>query len=107
LGWAAKWEPDSFAYRNTVRVFPGIREHRLLQELELLARAAWEACGCRGYARVDLRLDPDRRPRVLEVNTNPCLAPDAGFAAAAARAGLKPEDIVNGLLTCSHRALAA
>jgi len=37
---------------------------------------------------VDFRVDPSGRPWILEVNTNPCLSPDAGFDAAAERAGL-------------------
>lgn len=98
LGWAAKWEPHSFAYGHTVRVFPSpVEEGELLDELAGLACASWRACGCRGYARVDLRLGPDGRPRVLEVNTNPCLSADAGFMAAVLRAGLSPGEVVSQL----------
>jgi len=42
----------------------------------------------RGYTRVDFRVDEEGQPWILEVNANPCLSPDAGFAAALQRAGI-------------------
>jgi D-alanine-D-alanine ligase len=80
VGYAAKWHTDSFEYRNTVRSFAVERE--LAARAEALARDCWELFGLTGYARVDLRVDADGTSWVLEVNANPCLSPDAGFAAA-------------------------
>jgi D-alanine-D-alanine ligase len=83
VGYAAKWDLDSFEYRNTVRDFP--RENldgSLLKELKRQALSCWHLFGLRGWARVDFRVDPEGHPFILEVNANPCLAPDAGFAAA-------------------------
>jgi D-alanine-D-alanine ligase len=101
LGWEAKWDQGSFAYRNTVRVFLNGTETALRCELERVARSAWNACGLAGYGRVDIRLDEDGMPRVLEVNANPCISPDAGFAAAAAAAGLEPTDVVRRILSAA------
>ncbi len=89
VDYAAKWHAGSFEFRNTVRRFEFPQQDRaLLAQLEAVARSCWTLFGLRGYARVDCRVDADGRPWVLEVNINPCLSPDAGFAAAAARAGL-------------------
>ena len=51
--------------------------------------------GLNGYARVDVRVDAQGTPWVLEVNANPCLARDAGFAAAAHKAGIAYEQLID------------
>lgn len=95
VGYEAKWDEESFVYRHTVRHFPSReQEGPLLDRLAGLTLAAWRATGVRGYARVDFRLDEAGTPCVLEINANPCLAPDAGFLAAAREAGLAPRDVV-------------
>jgi D-alanine-D-alanine ligase len=85
VGYAAKWHPASFEYRHTPRSFAV--EPTLVERAEQLARACWGLFGLTGYARVDLRVDGAGTAWVLEVNANPCLSPDAGFAAALAEAG--------------------
>jgi len=84
LDYAGKWDRAHLLYARTTRRFAespnGVRE---------LARDAWQALGLEGYARIDLRLGADGVPRVIDVNANPCLAEDAGFAAAAAAAGME------------------
>lgn len=95
VGYAAKWDPAAFEYDHTVRSFDfPADDGPLLAELARIARAAWARFGLRGYARVDFRVDAAGRPLVLEVNANPCLSPDAGFAAAVARAGLRYEQAI-------------
>lgn len=87
-GYAAKWDEASEEYGKTVRSFAAVgAEPGLTAKLVDLSRRTWNAFGLSGYARVDFRVDPEGRPWILEVNTNPCLAPDAGFAAAAEREG--------------------
>ncbi len=108
VDYAAKWDSDSFAYRNTRRRFDfPAADHALLEQLSRLAEQCWHGFGLRGYARIDLRVDAQGRPWVLEVNANPCLAPDAGLAAAAARAGIDYPRLIAGLLPAGPGALAA
>jgi D-alanine-D-alanine ligase len=89
VGYDAKWNDRSPAYHNTPRTFDfAPADGPLLGELARLARASWGLFGLRGYARVDFRVDTAGRPWILEINANPCLSPDAGFAAAADRASI-------------------
>jgi D-alanine-D-alanine ligase len=86
-GYAAKWDEGSFESVHTPRRFDFPEaDQALLQRLAEIARHCWAALGLRGWARVDFRVDGRGRPWVLEVNANPCLAADAGFQAALARA---------------------
>jgi D-alanine-D-alanine ligase len=95
VGWAAKWDEGSFEYHHTPRRFDfPAADEALLAELAHLARACWRLFALAGYARVDFRVDGGGRPHILEVNTNPCLSPDAGFAAAVERAGLAYETAI-------------
>ncbi len=104
VGYEAKWQAGSFEYEHTVRCFPSPEaDGTLLDELAALARSAWQACSLAGYARVDLRLDESGRPRILEVNANPCLSADAGFMAAAGRAGLDAAAVVGRIVAAARR----
>lgn len=89
VDYAAKWDDTAHSYHHTPRrfTFPD-RDSALLSRLAELAQRTWKVFGLSGYARVDFRVDERGRPWILEVNTNPCLAPDAGFAAAAEQAGM-------------------
>jgi D-alanine-D-alanine ligase len=99
VGYRAKWDAGSFEYHHTPRCFDFPAQDRpLLAELCRLARACWDLLGLRGYVRVDFRVDEAGQPWVLEINANPCLSPDAGFAAAAQRAGLSPADMIARIL---------
>jgi len=102
VGYAAKWHPGSFEYGHTVRTFelPDADEP-LLAEMTALSRSCWKLFGLRGWARVDFRIDPDGRPWILEVNVNPCLAPDAGYAAALARADITFDAAVARILAAA------
>jgi len=96
VGYAAKWDTDSFEYRNTPRSFAV--EPELAASLRRVALDCWALFRLDGYARVDFRVDERGTPWVLEVNANPCLSPDAGFAAALEEAGIGYEAAVARLI---------
>jgi D-alanine-D-alanine ligase len=100
VGYRAKWNVESFEYSHTPRSFEfPARDAALLDTLGRLARASWSLFGVRGYARVDFRVDAEGHPWILEVNANPCLSPDAGFAAAAGQAGLNGLEVVRRIVS--------
>ena len=105
VDYRAKWEEDSFEYRNTPRCFDfSDKDSAVIANLQELALRCWKIFGLRGYARVDFRVDGDNRPWILEVNANPCLSPDAGFAAALSRAGIGFGEAVEAIIADSGRA---
>jgi len=104
VDYQAKWDEDSFAYRHTPRRFDfDPVDDELLEQLKTLSRECWNLMGLRGYARVDFRVDGYGRPWILEINANPCLSPDAGFAAAVHRAGLTMTDAVASIVSTSGK----
>lgn len=103
VGYAAKWHDQSAEYQGTPRTFEfGSEDAILIEQLKRLARDCWHAFGLRGYARVDFRVDERGQPWVLEVNTNPCLSPDAGFAAAVAQDKMTFQDAVRRIVEDAH-----
>jgi D-alanine-D-alanine ligase len=102
VGYRAKWDDGSFESTRTVRAF-GFDEMEpdLAANLRELASRAWILFGLTGYARVDFRVDKKGEPLILELNPNPCLSPDAGFAAAAERTGLSYADLMEHIVTAA------
>ena len=86
VDYAAKWLTDSFEYNHTPRLIPAPLSDEAARRVREHALAAWRALGCNDYVRVDFRLDDEDRPFILEINANPDISPDAGFAAALAAA---------------------
>jgi len=98
LHYAAKWEQDSAEYAASVRSFDLTGNEDLASDMSRIALSCWELFGLAGYARIDFRVGENGRPCVIDVNPNPCISPDAGFAAAARRASLDHADVVRGIV---------
>lgn len=97
VDYAAKWHADSFAYHNTPRMIPAPISEAAAAHVRQQALAAWDAIGCRDYARVDFRMDAAEKSYVIEVNPNPDISPDAGFAAALEKNEINYESFVAAL----------
>jgi len=98
VGYAAKWKKESFEYSHTPRIFPARVDKAQEQLIRQMALTAWKTLGCRDYVRVDFRLTEEGEPVILELNANPDISPEAGYAAALQEAGISYDDFVRILL---------
>lgn len=101
-----KWHPGAIGGRVSPRRVPAPVTPAQRRRLHTLARQVWAACGGRDYMRVDSRMDARGRLYVLEANTNPDLAPCAGFAASLQAAGIPFTAFVAELLANAAARLA-
>lgn len=99
VGYEAKWEVDSFAYQHTQRrfVFPS-EDAELVAKLQELALKTYQLFGSSGPARIDFRVDEHKQPYILEMNSNPCLERESGYAASALQAGISYEQLIAALI---------
>jgi D-alanine-D-alanine ligase len=92
-----RWEVDSRSGR------PINLNRRRGQEITRQALKAHRILDCRDLSRVDIRLDREEKPHVLEVNPLPGLNPsieEVSYMPKAARmAGMTYEDLINGILS--------
>lgn len=99
LDYRSKWAEDSFEYVNTRRTLDiPAQDVDLVNQLQHIALACWNIFGLRGYARVDFRVDNQGNPFVLEINANPCLSLEAGFAAALEKTEIKYSEAIDDIL---------
>lgn len=87
VSYQAKWDPLHEAYHKTIPICPAKLPKRVEKRIREIAFKSFRIMGVRDYARVDIRLDKNLNPFVLEVNPNPDLTEDAGFMRSSKAAG--------------------
>jgi D-alanine-D-alanine ligase len=97
-GYEAKWFEDHPLYQKTPPICPAPVEDELRQKLQAAAVDAFMTMGCRDYARVDFRMDGKGRIFILEVNPNPDISLNAGYARALKAAGIDYADFWKTML---------
>jgi D-alanine-D-alanine ligase len=98
VGWRAKWDAASPEHRTTPSCIvrdlpPGLRA-----EITTICRRIATTLGLTGYFRFDLRVGPDGRVHVLDLNANPDLAEGSGFRKALAAAGVRFEQFLADMI---------
>ena len=87
--YRSKWETGSDEDIGSAPRCPARLPAAVATRARKVAVAAWRLVGGAGYGRVDMRIDEQGRPWILEVNSNPDIAPDAGLARMARVAGIE------------------
>ena len=93
-----KWGKGTKAYRDTKSAIATDLSDETVLALQQTAVAAYQALELRDYGRVDMRLQPDGRVQVIEVNPNPWLSSRAEFAMAARKAGRTYTELVGEIV---------
>jgi D-alanine-D-alanine ligase len=89
-----KWTDGSVYYNYTKPICPANLGARIKKKIISTALASYDALNCRDYSRVDLRLSNDGVPYVIEINPNPDISSDSGFARAAAADGISYDELL-------------
>src|SRR5262245_56942803 len=93
-----KWGKGTKAYRETKSAIATDLSEESVLVLQHTAVAAYQALELRDYGRVDMRLQPDGRVHVIEVNPNPWLSSKAEFAMAARKSGRNYTQLVEEIV---------
>jgi D-alanine-D-alanine ligase len=98
VGYEAKWEWDQPHCPLDILECPAAAAPEVESVIRATALAAYDALGCRDWARVDLRLDGAGIPHVIEINPLPGVIPDPAanscFPRAAAERGMTHAELV-------------
>jgi D-alanine-D-alanine ligase len=98
VSFEGKWVETSVEYAGTKPV-PCVLPEAQQSLVAAAARSAFEALELRDYGRVDIRLNADGIPYVIDINPNCDLSHQAGgFSRAARAAGLTYDDVVLRIL---------
>jgi D-alanine-D-alanine ligase len=97
MSYEAKWVREDPQYQQTFRKTPADITKQEEKEIIKQCKKAYRAIGCKGYARVDLRLK-NSIPYILEVNPNPDLSEDAALSNIARESGITYNDLIKKII---------
>ena len=100
--YEAKWIWDTLENPIDVHECPAKLSLRLQKEIESICRDTYRLLRCRDWCRIDIRLDEQGRPNVLELNPLPGILPNpeehSCFPQAARAAGMDYNMMINAVL---------
>lgn len=95
--YKSKWVTGSVDDLGATPRCPARLPAKVANEIRRVASAAWKLVGGFGYGRVDMRIDSEGRPWILEVNANPDIMHNAGFATMAQVAGMEYPALIRSI----------
>lgn len=105
VSYDAKWDPNTEAFRLNPVVCPAPIEADLKARIEKTAKEAYKALQLRDYGRIDIRVR-DGIPYVLDVNSNPDITLEGGFARSARTAGYDYAQTISRILYFASKRMA-
>ena len=93
----------AYQKRHKIMSGPARLDDALREQIQRMSKRAYRALGLSGCARMDIRLDEDGRPWIIEANPNPQIAYGEDFAESAHKAGLKYPDLLQRFITLGLR----
>ncbi|MFB3852642.1 MAG: ATP-grasp domain-containing protein [Vicinamibacterales bacterium] len=96
--WSTKYQE-----KHGIRTDQADLADDMARRIRHLAKRVYRALDLSGYARIDMRLDGEGRPYVLEANPNPQLAYGEDFAESAERVGISYEALLERIMALGLR----
>ncbi len=111
--YEAKWLWDQEQDPLQIFTCPAALEPLLRLQIEELCKSAFRALDCRDWCRIDVRLDSQGRPHIIELNPLPGILPrpeqNSCFPKAARAAGLSYEETILAVVdaACARLVMSA
>ncbi|MGB6032730.1 MAG: D-alanine--D-alanine ligase, partial [Bacteroidota bacterium] len=103
--YEAKWILDNSEDPLDIFDCPARIERDLEEKIVQLCSSAYRVLRCRDWSRIDVRLDSEGEPHILEINPLPGILPkpedNSCFPKAARAAGLSYEELINSVVDIS------
>ena len=100
--YEAKWILDTKENEFDVFDCPANITRELEQKINKVCTDTYRVLKCRDWSRIDLRLDKNGEPNIIEINPLPGIIPDpnenSSFPKAARAAGIEYDDMINHVL---------
>lgn len=94
---------DTVKNKWTIKTTPALIDEELELEMKYLAIRSFKSLNCDTYARIDLRLDADGNPYIMEVNTMPGLSnPGSPYVQEALASGMTYEELIDKLVKSAY-----
>ena len=107
--YEAKWLWDSADTQLEIYKCPAGLDEELKTKIENLCKRAFNVLGCRDLCRIDVRLDAEGEPNILELNPLPGLIKDPNihscFPKAAYTAGMTFDELILGIIAAASQRL--